>query len=58
MSSGQAYKRLGIARTTFNKRVRDGSIPYVHKLPGTAGYLFDSAVIEELAKVKANDDAL
>lgn len=58
LSSGEAYRRLGIARSTFNKHVRAGLIPYVHKLPGTAGYLFDAAEIDALAKVRADDEAL
>lgn len=49
IGSREAAERLGMPSSTFHRRVQDGTIPFVVKLPGlTAAYLFDPSVIEKI----------
>jgi predicted site-specific integrase-resolvase len=50
VSTAWVAKRLGVPSRTIQNRVRAGKLPYVAKLDGRTGaYLFDPAVIEEIA---------
>lgn len=54
IGAGEAARRLGVDRSTFNKQVRMGAIPTAMKLPGVTGArLFDPEVIERIAKQRA-----
>lgn len=48
LTSSEARHRLGLSRSTFNRRVLAGQIKYDRKLSGTAGYLFDAVYIDGL----------
>lgn len=49
LTTQQVAEVLGIDRSRVVRRVRNGSIPTVGKLPGRTGaHLFDRAVIDSL----------
>lgn len=49
MGSLEAAKLLGISRATLNRRVHDGLIHPVTRIPGTTGaYLFSRLEIEKI----------
>lgn len=50
IGSEQAAKRLGVTRSTFNRRVSAGKIPVAFEMDGETGArLFDADVIEQMA---------
>ena len=49
IGSREAAERLGMPTSTFYKRVKDGAIPFIVKMPGrTAAYLFDPDIIDQI----------
>lgn len=53
LNSEQVAEILGLNRATVNRRAAAGELPAI-KLPGRTGaYLFDRALIEQLAKGEA-----
>lgn len=55
IGSREARERLNMARSTFQRAVQEGRVPFVAKLPGeTSPYLFDASQIDELAKTPAD----
>lgn len=49
IGTGETARILGVNRATIQRRAAAGAIPYVTKLDGRGGYLFDPAVIHTLA---------
>lgn len=50
LSTREVAQRLGIAHSTVTWRARNGQLPYLQRQVGTAGYLFDSEVIDAMAE--------
>lgn len=58
IGSAEAARTLKMPIASFNRRVIAGLIPTVGRLPGKTGpYLFDSKVIDQLAKDNSNENA-
>jgi excisionase family DNA binding protein len=58
LTSRQVAERLGVDLRTVHRMADDGRLPSAGKLPGLTGaYLFDPAVIDDVAQLRQEDGA-
>jgi excisionase family DNA binding protein len=50
ITTGEACEITGLGRRTLQRRAATGDLPFVRKLPGRNGLLFDRGVVEMYAR--------